>query len=276
MLFQTLKKSTRFISLSSSLSSKCVINRTQIQLQKPTQSLFLRSISTSDNNIPTNNNNNDNDNTTTTSTTSKVVKQAPIFDWDTGIKMKGPTYKNPNTWPSLKSRFKRAKRILDQLNTEGMIECENARPIPFFKVGDAIEVSYKQSTNTKRTIMIRGMVIARRNKGLGSGFKVIGMAGKEAFELNFPLYSPLIQEIKVIQRAFLHRGYKKVKRAKLYYAYNKSKSLFEVKDGFAYEMERRQERLREKLKTLSNEEIPVEAKSINMEEVEIDEKPNEK
>jgi len=154
--------------------------------------------------------------------------------------------KKPYTWFKLKSRFKRAGHLLNQLNLEGMQAREGAAKIPYFQVGDAIEVTYKQSTVSEELSTARGMVIGRRNAGLSSNFRVALVAVNQSAQLTFPLYSPLIQEIKVIQKAFLHRGKKRVRRAKLYYVEDRPQSLITVRDGFAREMERHQQRLQEK------------------------------
>lgn len=43
------------------------------------------------------------------------------------------------------------------------------------------------------------------------------------------LYNPLIQSIKVLQRAFLHKGKKRVRRSKLYYLKTRDPDQFTVK-----------------------------------------------
>jgi large subunit ribosomal protein L19 len=44
--------------------------------------------------------------------------------------------------------------------------------------------------------------------------QIIGGVGVER---RIPIYSPLLENIKVLQEAFIHKGKKPVRRAKLYY-----------------------------------------------------------
>lgn len=43
------------------------------------------------------------------------------------------------------------------------------------------------------------------------------------------MYSPLIKNVKVLQRAFIHKGKKRVRRSKLYYLKNLHPDLYTVK-----------------------------------------------
>ncbi len=186
-----------------------------------------------------------------------------VVDAHTGLRVKGPTEKKPYTWMSLKSRHKRAGNLLNQLNIEAMIECEKHRKIPYFKAGDALEVKYRQSTNSRRVTTVHGMVVGRHNRGLGSSFKLIGVVLGTPFEFTIPLYSPLIDSIVLIQRAFLYRGAKPVRRSKLYYVHDLPQRLYTIKDGFvAAELEK--QKLMRKKRATKNEQTEL---SINGSEV---------
>ncbi len=83
---------------------------------------------------------------------------------------------------------------------------------PAFGIGDVIEVSqWVQEGDKKRIQVFHGNVIARSNNAASSTFTVrkIG-ADNVAVERIYPLYSPIIDSIKLVAQA-------KVRRAKLYY-----------------------------------------------------------
>lgn len=44
-----------------------------------------------------------------------------------------------------------------------------------------------------------------------------------------PMYSPLIKNISVIQKAFIHKGKKRVRRSKLYYLMDRHPEAYTVK-----------------------------------------------
>ena len=65
-----------------------------------------------------------------------------------------------------------------------------------------------------------GIVIAKRNRGINSSFTVRNIIFGMGVERQFPLYMPLLQEVKVLTKRVIHKGKregKKVRRAKLYY-----------------------------------------------------------
>jgi ribosomal protein L19 len=43
------------------------------------------------------------------------------------------------------------------------------------------------------------------------------------------MYSPLIKDIKILQRAFIHKGKKRVRRSKLYYLMERHPDSYTVK-----------------------------------------------
>jgi large subunit ribosomal protein L19 len=66
-------------------------------------------------------------------------------------------------------------------------------------------------------VLIRGVCLALVNRGLDSSFLLKDVYLGEIIERRISLYAPLIQEIKVLQRAHIHKGKKRVRRSKLYY-----------------------------------------------------------
>jgi large subunit ribosomal protein L19 len=85
------------------------------------------------------------------------------------------------------------------------------REVPEFAPGDTVVVHVKvKEGNRERLQAFEGIVIARRNRGIGSSFTVRKISHGEGVERVFPLYSPTIHDIKVKRRG-------DVRRAKLYY-----------------------------------------------------------
>ena len=85
------------------------------------------------------------------------------------------------------------------------------RQIPDFAPGDTLIVSVNVVEGTrKRMQAYEGVVIAKRNRGLNSGFIVRKISNGEGVERTFQTYSPLIAKIEVKRRG-------DVRRAKLYY-----------------------------------------------------------
>ncbi len=75
----------------------------------------------------------------------------------------------------------------------------------------------------KRVQIYEGVVIARRNRGLNSGFTVRKISSGEGVERTFQLYSPIIASIEVKRRG-------DVRRAKLYYLRNLSGKKARIKE----------------------------------------------
>ncbi len=100
--------------------------------------------------------------------------------------------------------------LLQQVEQEQIEKLTSKNSIPDFRAGDTVQVSVKIIENNKeRKQLFEGVVIARRNRSIGSSFKVRKISNGEGVERLFHLYSPNI-EIKVLKHG-------KVRRAKLYY-----------------------------------------------------------
>lgn len=86
------------------------------------------------------------------------------------------------------------------------------REFPAFGIGDMVIVSVKiKEAGKERLQDFQGNVIAVHKKGISTTFMVRKIADNSvAVERIFPLYSPLIEKIKVLGRG-------DVRRAKLYY-----------------------------------------------------------
>ena len=71
-----------------------------------------------------------------------------------------------------------------------------------------------------------GVVIAKRNRGLNSGFIVRKISAGEGVERTFQTYSPIIASIEVKRRGA-------VRRAKLYYLRERSGKSARIKEKLA-------------------------------------------
>ena len=101
------------------------------------------------------------------------------------------------------------------------------KTIPAFAPGDTVIVNVNVVEGTRKRVQAyEGVVIAKRNRGLNSGFIVRKVSSGEGVERTFQLYSPLIASIEVKRRG-------DVRRAKLYYLRNRSGKSARIKEKLA-------------------------------------------
>jgi large subunit ribosomal protein L19 len=98
------------------------------------------------------------------------------------------------------------------MNVIDQIESEQLRSdIPEFSSGDTIVVQVKvREGDRERLQAFEGVVIAKKNRGIGSAFTVRKISHGEGVERVFQTHSKLIDSIEVKRRG-------KVRQAKLYY-----------------------------------------------------------
>ena len=117
--------------------------------------------------------------------------------------------------------------LLKQLETEQMARLSAGKEIPDFQPGDTVLVNVKVVEGERsRTQAYEGVCIGRAGSGINENFTVRKISYGEGVERVFPLYSPMIDSIKVVRRG-------KVRRAKLYYLRNlrgKSARIVEKQD----------------------------------------------
>jgi large subunit ribosomal protein L19 len=98
------------------------------------------------------------------------------------------------------------------------------KTIPVFAPGDTVVVNVNVvEGERKRVQAFEGVVIARRNRSIGSSFIVRKVSSGEGVERTFQLYSPLIASIEVKRRG-------DVRRAKLYYLRDRSGKSARIKE----------------------------------------------
>jgi large subunit ribosomal protein L19 len=101
--------------------------------------------------------------------------------------------------------------LIQQLEQEQVAKLTAGKEIPDFQPGDTVLVNYKVVEGEKSRIQAyEGVCIGRSGSGLNENFTVRKISYGEGVERVFPLYSPMIDSIKVVRRG-------KVRRAKLYY-----------------------------------------------------------
>jgi len=93
--------------------------------------------------------------------------------------------------------------------------------IPEFAPGDTVIVSVNVVEGARKRV--QGVVIAKRNRGLNSGFTVRKVSSGEGVERTFQTYSPVIASIEVKRRG-------DVRRAKLYYLRDRSGKSARIKE----------------------------------------------
>jgi ribosomal protein L19 len=120
----------------------------------------------------------------------------------------------------MKKSNKRAGRIMNALQAEGMdaVGLDHVEP---FSPGDAVKVTWRDSTDDTKGGVYKGICIWQRRKGLSSSFRIINYYEQtDYFEMSFPLYSPLLTSVEVLEKNYVNKVLKKpgkVRRAKLYY-----------------------------------------------------------
>ena len=101
--------------------------------------------------------------------------------------------------------------LIQQLEKEQFDKLSAGKDIPEFGPGDTVLVNVKVIEGERTRVQAyEGVCIGRSGHGLNENFTVRKISYGEGVERVFPLYSPMIDSIKVIRRG-------KVRRAKLYY-----------------------------------------------------------
>ena len=99
--------------------------------------------------------------------------------------------------------------IIRQLEAEEIKRLD--KKIPPFSAGDTVVVNVNVvEGERKRAQAFEGVVIAKKNRGIGSSFTVRKISSGEGVERTFQTYSPLIARIELKRRG-------DVRRAKLFY-----------------------------------------------------------
>lgn len=158
-----------------------------------------------------------------------IARSIPSFRFMTTVVHPDPstsggstTASSPDIDQPQRIKFKRldktAKHIMNILDKEAVEKVQVDREIPDIKPGYIIQLKVEVPENKRRVSIVKGIVIARRNAGLHTTFRLRRQVAGVGVESVFPLYSPNIKEMKVLDK-------KKVRRAKLYYLRDKMNAL---------------------------------------------------
>jgi large subunit ribosomal protein L19 len=98
------------------------------------------------------------------------------------------------------------------MNTIAQIEQNSLRmDVPAFKAGDTLKVHVKIREGEKQRIQIfQGFVLRRQGESNRETFTVRKVSGGIGVERTFPVHSPMVDKIELVNRG-------RVRRAKLYY-----------------------------------------------------------
>ena len=101
--------------------------------------------------------------------------------------------------------------LLKEIENEQVAKLTAGKEIPDFQPGDTVLVNVKVVEGERSRVQAyEGVCIGRAGAGLNENFTVRKISYGEGVERVFPVYSPMIDSVKVLRRG-------KVRRAKLYY-----------------------------------------------------------
>ena len=96
--------------------------------------------------------------------------------------------------------------VIDQIEKDQM-----RTDLPSFKSGDTVKVHVRIKEAEKERVQIfEGVVIKKRKGGIRASFTVRKISYGVGVERIFPLHSPTVEKVEVIQRG-------RVRRSRLYY-----------------------------------------------------------
>ena len=101
--------------------------------------------------------------------------------------------------------------LIQELDKEQLEKLSAGKTIPDFGPGDTVVVNVKVVEGERSRVQAyEGVCIGRNGGGIHESFTVRKISYGEGVERVFPIYSPMIDSIKLVRRG-------KVRRAKLYY-----------------------------------------------------------
>ena len=91
--------------------------------------------------------------------------------------------------------------LIETLEKEQMAKLSANKEIPDFEPGDTVQVNVKVVEGDRTRIQAyEGVCIGRAGSGLNENFTVRKISYGEGVERVFPLYSPMLDSIKVVRR----------------------------------------------------------------------------
>jgi large subunit ribosomal protein L19 len=115
--------------------------------------------------------------------------------------------------------------LIKELEQEQIAKLSANKDIPDFAPGDTVLVNVKVVEGERTRVQAyEGVCIGRSGGGLNENFTVRKISYGEGVERVFPLYSPMIDSIKIVRRG-------KVRRAKLYYLRDRRGKAARIAEG---------------------------------------------
>ncbi|MQL75234.1 hypothetical protein Taro_007627 [Colocasia esculenta] len=104
--------------------------------------------------------------------------------------------------------------IMGILHKRAIEASEKERPVPDIRTGDIVEIKLEVPENRRRASIYKGIVMSKQNAGIHTTIRIRRIVAGIGVEIVFPVHSPNIKEIKVV-------NHRKVRRARLYYLRDK-------------------------------------------------------
>ena len=123
---------------------------------------------------------------------------------------------------------KRASSLLNILRNEEFEKLKNGREWPRIQAGDSIEIHKLPYMTASQPDIIKGVVIAKVNRASDTSVLMINNEFGTPVVRRILLYSPVIQDVRILQKAFIHDGKKRVRRSKIYYFMNKDPKMYTI------------------------------------------------
>ena len=127
-----------------------------------------------------------------------------------------------------KTPWKRASGLLHLLRNEEFEKLKVNKDVPQFRAGDSIQIDHLPNMSSNDPAKLRGIVIAKTNREMDSAVTILNSEQGTPVERRINIYSPLVTNITVLERAALHKGKKRVRRSKLYYLRDRKPDLYTV------------------------------------------------
>lgn len=115
------------------------------------------------------------------------------------------------------------------MQNEEFEKLKNNRQFPNVEAGDSVSIEKLPFMSSTEPDIIKGVVIAKVNRSSDTALTVLNVEHGTPVVRRIVMYNPLVQSIKILQKAFIHEGKKRVRRSKLYYLMNRDPEEYTVK-----------------------------------------------
>lgn len=123
---------------------------------------------------------------------------------------------------------KRASSLLHLLRNEEFEKLKNGRKWPEIKAGDSIEIKKLPFLSSTVAETVKGLVISKVNRASDTSVTIINNEFGTPVVRRIILFGPMVLDVKILQKAFIHEGKKRVRRSKIYYYMDKDPKLYTI------------------------------------------------